>query len=161
LALGGIIVGAVLSIALQRTRDRLVAALLVTTGGGLAMAAVVQGWLDALEGSYWANAGVITVGLLAVTLPVMGLHRLLGDAGIGLGGLVVVLVGNPLSGVTSAPELLPLGWLGQLLPPGAVGTALRGTSYFDGAGTGQALLVLGCWVAAGFALAAIPRHRTA
>ena len=46
----------------------------------------------------------------------------------------MIFLGNPFSGVTSAPELLPApaDWLGRLLPPGAGGTLLRSTAYFDG-----------------------------
>jgi hypothetical protein len=160
LAIGGIIVGAVTSMALRRTRDRLATAALVGIGGGLALAGLLQGWLDALGGSYWANAGVIGLGILAVALPIVGLRHLIGPAAIGVVGLLILLVGNPLSGVTSAPELIPLGWLGQLLPPGAVGSALRGTAFFDGAGVGLPILVLIVWIAAGLALALVPRRET-
>lgn len=158
LAIGGIMVGAVTSIALRRTRDRLSAACLVGVLGGLAMAGVAQGGLDALGGGYLANAGVIALGILAVALPIIGLRHLVGPPGIALVALLVLLVGNPLSGVTSAPELLPLGRLGQLLPPGAVGSALRGTSYFDGHGVAGPLVVLAAWAAAGLALALVPRR---
>lgn len=161
LAIGGIMVGAVTSMALRSTRDRLVAALGVGVAGGLALAGVLQGWLGALEGSYWANAGVVTLGILAVALPIVGLRHLVGPAGIGAIAALVLLVGNPLSGVTSAPELLPLGWLGQLLPPGATGSALRGTSYFDGAGVALPIVVLACWAVAGLALALMPRREPA
>lgn len=156
LALGGIMVGAVTSIALRSTRERLAAALGVAAAGGLALAGVLQGWLGAVEGNYWANAGVVALGILAVAFPIVGLRHLIGPAGIGVVAALILLVGNPLSGVTSAPELLPLGWLGQLLPPGATGSALRGTSYFDGAGAGLPLLVLACWAVAGLALALVP-----
>ena len=48
----------------------------------------------------------------------------------------MVLIGNPFSGVGSAPELLPqpIGAIGQLMPPGAGGNLLRSTGFFDGAG---------------------------
>ncbi|RAV08935.1 hypothetical protein DQP55_18365 [Mycolicibacterium sp. GF69] len=156
LALGGLLVGAISSLLLGRIRDRIAAAFLASAGAGLALTGALQGWFDALSGSYWANASVIALGVLAVALPVIGLHRLLDRLGIGIVAVLVMLVGNPLSGVTSAPELLPLGWLGQLLPPGATGTALRGTAYFDGAGIGPPLVVLLCWAGAGLALALAP-----
>jgi hypothetical protein len=158
LALGGIVIGAATSLALRRTRQRVATAFVVAVASGLTLTGVLQGWLDALGGSYWANAGVVTLGILAVALPIVGLRHLVGPAGIGVVALLVLLVGNPLSGVTSAPELVPLGWLGQLLPPGATGTALRGTAYFDGAGTPAALLVLSCWALAGLALTLVPRE---
>jgi hypothetical protein len=63
---------------------------------------------------------------LAVGGTVAGLAALFGRAGAALGALLVVLVGNPLSGVASAPELPPepAGAIGQMLPPGAGGSLL-------------------------------------
>ncbi|MGB3230920.1 MAG: ABC transporter permease, partial [Mycobacterium sp.] len=76
-----------------------------------------------------------------------------------------VLVGNPLSGLTSAPEMLPAPWgeLGQLLPQGATATLLRSTAAFDGAGATSAVVVLACWILAGTVLivtAALRRPRS-
>ena len=67
-----------------------------------------------------------------------------------------MLIGNPLSGLTSAPEMLPAGWgtLGQLLPQGATATLLRSTAHFGGAGAESAILVLSCWAAVGTVLMA-------
>jgi hypothetical protein len=78
-----------------------------------------------------------------------------GRAGAALGALLMVLVGNPFSGVSSAPELLPEpgGAIGQLLPPGAGGSLLRSTAFFDGAGASGPLTVLLAWVAVGLVLA--------
>ncbi len=54
----------------------------------------------------------------------------------GSGRRIGLAAGQPLSGLTSAPEMLPAGWgqLGQLLPQGATATLLRSTAYFGGAG---------------------------
>ena len=158
LVLGGLATGVLGALLLRSRRSGLAAILGVAGAGGLAMAAVLQGWLGALEGSYLANAGVIALGIAAIGLPVLGLHRLLGRPGIPLAAAVFLLLGNPLSGVTSSPYLLPDGWstLGQLLPPGAVGTALRSTSFFDGAGSGVSLLVLAGWALFGAVLLLVP-----
>lgn len=152
LALGGLLAGALPALLLSRIRDRIAAAVCASAGAGLALTGVLQGWFDALGGNYWANASVIALGVLAVALPIIGFHRLLGRPGIAVMALVVMLVGNPLSGIASAPEMLPLGWLGQLLPPGAAGTALRGTAFFEGVGAGVPLTTLACWASAGLAL---------
>lgn len=158
LAIGGIVAGVVFGLVFRDRGERLVGLLGVAAAAGLALAGVLQGWLDVLGGSYWANAGVVALGVAAISLVIVGLVNLIGPPGIALGAVVVMLLGNPLSGLTSAPELLPTGWgaLGQLLPPGATGTALRSTSYFDGAGAGTPLIVLGCWVVAGVVLIALP-----
>jgi hypothetical protein len=93
---------------------------------------------------------------LAMAAAVAGLGTLLGAGGIVLAVLVVFLLGNPLSGLTSAPELLPQPWgaVGQLLPPGAGGTLLRSVAFFDGAGAATPAWVLGAWAAGGLLLAA-------
>lgn len=131
---------------------------------GLVAAGIAQGWLGVIGGSWAVNAGVFGLTVLAVGATVAGLAAVAGRAGAALGALLMVLVGNPLSGVSSAPELLPApaGALGQLLPPGAGGTLLRSTAFFDGAGAAGPLAVLAAWVLLGLALswvAALRRPR--
>jgi ABC-2 family transporter len=133
---------------------------------GLVTIVMVQGWLDVIEGPWLLNAGVIALAVLAIASVIAGL-KVLGPAGIALGALVMVFVGNPWSGITSAPELLPkaAGFIGQLLPPGAGGNLLRNTAFFDGAGSGGQLAVLLVWTVLGLgaimAGAAMRRRRTA
>jgi hypothetical protein len=88
-----------------------------------------------------------------------------GRAGIALGAVLVFVLGNPLSGIATAPELLPQPWgqIGQLLPPGAGATLLRSASFFDWAGAGPSLIVLSSYVVVGVALiaaAALRRRRS-
>lgn len=151
LVLGGILAAAALIQLVQSGAKRMIGALTFAVTGGLALAAVLQYWLGSFEGSYLGNSGVIALSIAAISLTLLGLEWLLGTAGLWLGGAVMMLLGNPLSGMTSAPEMLPSGWgaLGQLLPPGAAGTALRSVSFFDGAGAAGPLVVLGCWLLAG------------
>lgn len=162
LVLGGIAAAGVLIQLVRSGVKRMVGALTFAVTGGLALTAILQYWLGSLEGSYWANSGVIAAGIAAVSLTLLGLEWLLGTAGLGLGAAVMMLLGNPLSGLTSAPEMLPGGWgaLGQLLPPGAAGTALRSVSFFDGAGAGQAFVVLSCWFVAGLLLCGLGALRS-
>lgn len=118
---------------------------------GLVAAGIAQGWLGVIGGSWAVNAGVFGLTVLAVGAAVAGLAAVAGRAGAALGALLMALVGNPLSGVSSAPELLPApaGAIGQLLPPGAGGTLLRSTAFFDGAGAAAPLAVLASWVLLG------------
>lgn len=154
LVLGGILGAALLTQLVAGGRRRMAGAITFAITGALALAAILQFWLGSLEGNYFANASVIALSIGAISLTLLGLEWLLGTAGLGLGAAVMMLLGNPLSGLTSAPEMLPSGWgaLGQLLPPGAAGTALRSVSFFDGAGSGRPFLVLGCWLVLGLAL---------
>jgi CheY-like chemotaxis protein len=154
LVLGGIIAAAALTQLVRSGAKRMIGAITFAITGGLALAAVLQYWLGSFEGNYFGNAGVIAMSIGAISLTLLGLEWLIGAAGLALGGAVMMLLGNPLSGMTSAPEMLPSGWgtLGQLLPPGAAGTALRSVSFFDGAGAARPLAVLGCWLVAGLLL---------
>jgi hypothetical protein len=70
-------------------------------------------------------------------------------------------VGNPISGLTSAPELLPEPWgdIGRLLPPGAGASLLRSVSFFDGAGSTGPLWTLVARAVAGLALIALAGRR--
>ncbi|MFD4154443.1 ABC transporter permease [Streptomyces hydrogenans] len=118
---------------------------------GLAGAALTHSWLGALTGNWWAEAGVFALTVLAIGATFSGLATLLGKPGLGLAAVLTVLAGNAFSGMSSAPELLPtgIGLLGQWLPPGAGGQALRSVAYFDGAAAGGPVLVLSLWAAAG------------
>jgi hypothetical protein len=161
LLLAGILTGALAAASASSALGR---AALVAGGSvlaGLAATAVIQGWLDVVEGDWWANAGTLTLTVLAVAAFVAGLHSLMGEAGIALAALVLVLVGNPFSAIASAPELLPqpVGGIGQLMPPGAGGNMLRSTGFFDGAGAGGHAAVLAVWTAAGLALLALRARR--
>lgn len=162
LVLGGILAAAALTNFAKAGASRVLGALGFAVAGALALTAVLQFWLGSFEGSYWANAGVIAMSIGAISLTLLGLEWLLGAAGLGLGSATMMLLGNPLSGMTSAPEMLPTGWgtLGQFLPPGAAGTALRSVSFFDGAGAGQSLAVLAGWLVLGLALCGLGAARS-
>jgi hypothetical protein len=162
LVLGGIIGAGALTQLVKGGRSRVIGAVGFAAAGALALTAVLQYWLGSLEGSYWGNAGVIALSIGAISLTLLGLEWLLGTAGLALGGAVMMLLGNPLSGLTSAPEMLPSGWgaFGQFLPPGAAGTALRSVSFFDGAGAGRPFLVLGCWLLLGLVLCGLGSLRS-
>jgi hypothetical protein len=162
LVLGGILAAALLTQLVKGGARRMAGAIAFAVTGALALAAVLQFWLGSLEGDYLANAGVIAMSIGAISLTLLGLEWILGTPGLGLGSAVMMLLGNPLSGMTSAPQMLPGGWgaLGQFLPPGAAGTALRSVSFFDGAGSGRSFVVLACWLALGLVLCGLGAMRS-
>jgi hypothetical protein len=153
LVLAGMAAGLLVWLAGGRGPGRVAALVGASAVAGLTAVATAQGWLGLLGGDWLVNAGVLGLIVLAVGSAVAGLAAPLGRAGAALGGLLMVLVGNPLSGISSAPELLPqpAGAIGQLLPPGAGGSLLRSIAFFDGAGAGAPLTVLGAWVVLGLA----------
>jgi hypothetical protein len=148
--LTGVLAGALAATALRRAGVLVVASVLA----GLAATAVVQSWLGIVGGDWGTNAAVLSLTVLAIAATIAGLQALLGERGAALGALLMVLVGNPLSGVASAPEMLPqpVGAIGQLMPPGAGGNLLRSTGFFDGAAAGGHVAVLVAWAAAGLGL---------
>ncbi|MBQ1096087.1 ABC transporter permease [Streptomyces sp. b94] len=151
LALAGIATGAVATL-LGLRGARAVAALVGAAAlTGLVGAAIAHSWLGVVTGDWWAVAGVFGLSALAVGAGVAGLGALLGRAGLGLGGAVMMLLGNPFSGASSAPEMLPqpAGAIGQWLPPGAGASLLRSVSFFDGAAATGPALTLTWWAALG------------
>ncbi len=154
LAIGGVAAGAVAVV----TGLRGIRAVCGLTGAsvlvGLTAAAITDSWLGVLAGDWWAESAAFGLTSLAVSAGVAGLGSLLGPPGIGVGALVMVLFGNPFSGVTSAPEMLPepAGAIGQWLPPGAGGSLLRSVAFFDGRGTDSSVLALAAWALLGLAL---------
>jgi hypothetical protein len=166
MAVTGLLAG-VLTFLLVRRRAARVATLIgFAAPAGLAGAAVQQYWLGVLPGNYLADASVMALFALAVSAIATGLGAVLGRAGVALAAATIFLVGNALSGVASAPELLPSPWgtFGQFLPIGAGGTLLRSVAYFDGHGGARALLVLVAYAIGGLTLLAVgsrglPRDR--
>ncbi|MFF7484071.1 ABC transporter permease [Streptomyces luteogriseus] len=151
LVMGGLLAALLLTRLVHGSVHRVTGALSFALTGGLAAAAILQFWLGSLDGSYWANSGAVALTIAATSLTIMGLESLLGYAGFGLGAATMMLIGNPLSGTATAPEMLP-GWsgtLGQLLPPGAGGQLLRSTAFFDGHGATAAATVLATWFTLG------------
>jgi hypothetical protein len=122
--------------------------------GGVVATAITQGWLGVIDGDPAANAGALGLMILAIGATVAGLQALLGHVGTAIGVFTMVFIGNPFSGIGSAPELLPepVGAIGQLLPPGAGGNLVRSTGLFDGAGAGGHVAVLAAWALVGLAL---------
>jgi hypothetical protein len=117
--------------------------------------------LGLITGSYLAAAGALALLALAMSGAITGLAAVLGPRGIALGALVVFIVGNPISAVAAAPELLPQPWgaIGQALPPGAGGTLLRSVAFFDGAGSAVPLWTLTAWAVAGLSLVGVGRAK--
>jgi len=148
--LTGVLSGALAPTALRR------AGVLVTGSvlAGLTATAIIQGWLGVVGGDWVANAAALSLVVLALASVIAGLQALLGPAGVAVGALTMILIGNPFSGIGSAPEMLPepAGAIGRLMPPGAGGNLLRSTGFFDGAGAGFHIAVLAAWAAAGLGL---------
>jgi hypothetical protein len=151
LVLAGMVVSGLVT-STTRPGVRQVGLVAVTSAAvSLASTGVLHGWLGILGGSWWADAGALASLALAVATAVAGLRALFGIGGFVFGAVLFVFVGNPWSGFTSAPELLPraVGTIGELLPPGAGGSLLRNVAFFNGHGSDGHVLVLTAWAVAG------------
>jgi hypothetical protein len=136
---------------------RVVATVVVGIGGGLITALITNVLVGAFPDHFFAVWGVATLFILAISLPIAAFQVIFGIAGTAIGALLFLVIGNPASGGSSAPELLPGFWrtLSQLLPPGAAVTSMRDVVYFNGHGSSQALIVLAVYAVLGAAVAMI------
>jgi hypothetical protein len=159
LVLAGILTGVLAALAVSRGTARVGLTVAGSLLAGLAAALIADTWLGIVEGDWLTNAGAFALTFLAIAGAMVGLYSLLGRAGLGIGALVMIFIGNPFSAAATAPELLPepVGGLGQLLPPGAGANLLRSTGFFDGAGAGEHIAVLAVWAGLGLAAALITR----
>jgi hypothetical protein len=165
LVLAGVLVGLVTVFVAPTLVRRVYGLIIGSVLSGLAAIVIAQWWLGVIEHNWLANWAVLSLLVLAISTFVAGCQALLGTPGIALGALTMVLIGNPFSAVSSAPELLPkpVGLIGQLMPPGAGGNALRSTAFFDGTDAAGHIVVMAVWVLVGAAAltAAVTTKRSA
>lgn len=154
LALGGWIAAMVIMLLIPSPRARLAAVVGVAAVGGIVLVSTLRFVIGTFDTNFWFISLAAMVGIGATCMMVLGLRELLGGAGLGIAGVLLILLGNPLSGLASAPELLPRPWgsIGQFLPPGATGALLRDTAFFDGHDIARPLTILLCWLAGGAVL---------
>jgi hypothetical protein len=166
LMLSSLIAGVVLTLRVTDPSRRAAALVAFGIGGGLVSAAVAHTWLGVIPGNFTAITCAMGLAALAAAAGVCGLAHVGArfgkrQVGLGLGGVIIMLLGNPFSGMSSAPEMLPgiWGFIGQCLPTGAAATLLRSVAYFDGARSGGPWTVLGIWAGAGLLLT-LTAHRS-
>jgi hypothetical protein len=94
---------------------------------------------------------IFTLSLLAAaaafTTKLLGTY--VGPLGIPIATLLLLTLGNAVSGATIGADLMPAPAraISGLLPPGAAVRAITDLSYFGGAGTTGSLIALALWVA--------------
>lgn len=162
LVLGGEILAVVIAalVGFRPAWRQTTALLLGAAVAGLGAYLVVQTYLGALPGNWFAIGAVLAGLVFTISTVTAGLFDLVGGVGIGTGAALMIFLGNPFSGVNSAPQLLPdpVDRIGQWLPPGAAGALLRDVAYFNGHGTTEPIIVLTAWGVAGL-IAIVLGHR--
>jgi hypothetical protein len=155
---GGYLVAALLGVAKgsrpatpRRAVIRLGAMVPYAVVSGLTGALVVDHWLGALTGHFWALAGVGTLLVLSSATITMAFQTIAGVVGIGLTVLLFVVLGNPSAGGAYQYELLPGLWrgVGEWLPNGAGTSAIREIVYFGGHGAGGHLWLIAAYAVVG------------
>lgn len=152
LVMGGTL-GGVLSLTLIKgTWRRFATATLYAVIGGALTALILNVWFGLIPGDFatlWAAFGAtylatasFIVGVSALASPMVGL---------GVGAVITMFIGNPISGATMPSVFLPGAWgqIGQMMVPGASSTLLRSIAYFPEAATSGQWLVLASWIACG------------
>jgi hypothetical protein len=136
---------------------RVVLTVALGVGAGLITALITNVLVGAFHDHFFAVWGVTTLFVLAIGLPIAAFQVIFGIAGTAIGAILFLVIGNPASGGSSAPELLPGFWrtLSQNLPPGAAVTSTRDLVYFNGHGSSHALIVLAVYAVVGAAVAMI------
>lgn len=151
--IGSLMTGAAAGFVVRGAGRRLVTLGTASVLGALGVVAVAGSWLGVVTFG-WAQVGVVTLAVLAIAGTVCGAVAVAGPIGAAVAAPVLLLLGNPLSGASTGPHLLPDGWaqLGAALPPAALVQALRSAAFFDGAGAGVPVLVLTAWATVGVLL---------
>ena len=168
LVIGGILGGSFSALRVNGTWRRFVTAILYAVIGGALTALILNVWFGLIPGDFatlWAAFGATYLATASFIVGVSALSSPL--AGLGLGAVVTMFIGNPISGATMPSAFLPGAWgqVGQMLVPGASSTLLRSIAYFPEAATSGQWLVLGSWIAFGLLAGvigwAVKEHRTA
>lgn len=159
LVLASILGGTVGVIAIRGSWRRLGYLVALAAIGGIGLALVLDAWLGILPAPFWSAAAALGLAIAAGAGTVVGLGALLGVSGIPIAAVLLMLLGNPLSGAAVPWQFLlePWGALGQALPPGATATLLRDVAYFPEADASAAWMTLGAWAIGGALLALVAR----
>lgn len=130
-----------------RLRQRLLSLLLFGAAGGASITLIGKAF-GALPGPSAELAGVIALMAIAAGSASMAFVRLLGGAGVSLGSVVLLVLGNSTSGGSLPRDFLP-GWLrplSEILPVGVGVRALDGLAYFNDDGLAEAVCILSAWI---------------
>ena len=160
--MSSLIGGVLLTIKLPRLRERALGTLLFALGGGTSVALIAGHALGFLPGSFLPLAASIAAPVFTISAFSTATASLIGRFGFAVAGTIMMLLSNPLSAASSAPEMLPTPWgrIGQDLPAGAAGTLIRTTAFFHGHGGTHAEIVLGAWTAGAVVMVMIAALRT-
>ena len=152
LVIGGILGGVLCLNLIKGTWRRFATATLYAVIAGAVSTLILSTWFGFIPGDFATLWAAFAATYLATASFMIGLGALLVPAaGLGLGAVVTMFIGNPISGASMPSVFLPGVWgqIGQMLVPGASSTLLRSIAYFPEVATSDQWLVLGSWIAFG------------
>ena len=152
LVIGGILGGSFSVLRVNGTWRRFATATLYAVIGGALTALILSTWFGFIPGDFATLWAAFAATYLATASFMIGFGSLLGPAaGLGLGAVITMFIGNPISGATMPSAFLPGAWgqIGQMMVPGASSTLLRSIAYFPEVATSDQWLVLCSWIAFG------------
>ena len=150
--IGGILGGSFSALRVNGTWRRFVTATLYAVIGGALTALILNVWFGLIPGDFATLWAAFSATYLATASFIVGVSALSSPlAGLGLGAVITMFIGNPISGASMPSVFLPGAWgaIGQMMVPGASSTLLRPLAYFPEAATSGQWLVLGSWIAFG------------
>ncbi|MGX6396724.1 ABC transporter permease [Rothia kristinae] len=157
LVLGGIIGGVLVNTMVHGLWRRLFAAGAYAVIAGLSLTLILHTWFGFVQGDFLVDWMVFVLSVLGTSSFILGCTALIGNAGIGLGAVITMFLGNPLSGAQVPWQFYPhpWGWIGQHLVPGAAQHLLRSESFFPDADTAEQWWTLNFWALLGVALTVV------
>ncbi|WP_052227015.1 hypothetical protein [Microbacterium mangrovi] len=160
--MGGMIGGILISLLVVGPVRRLAALAGLAVAVGIGIPLILQTWFGFLQGDFWLNAAAIGLSVLATASFIVGCTSLIGRAGIAIGAVVTMLVGNPLSAAAVPVQFVPTPWgeIGQFMVPGASNWLVRSLSYFPDADVSKQWWILGTWAAVGILLTIVGHFRS-
>lgn len=159
LTVGSLLASILIAFTVAGRWQRVSAVLGVGIGGGLILTLVLGTWLQAYPGPFGLVWLALSLSVTAMSALFVGLHSLLGRAGLGIAAALTLLAAMPWAAFAVPSQFLPggLGAIGQGLIPGATSTLARSISYFPEAATAAQWWTLVIWVVLGLALIAVSR----
>lgn len=152
LVIGGILGGSFSALRVNGTWRRFATATLYAVIGGALTALILNVWFGLIPGDFATLWAAFSATYLATASFIVGVSALAAPiVGLGVGAVITMFIGNPISGASIPSVFLPGAWgaIGQMMVPGASSTLLRSIAYFPEAATSGQWLVLGSWIAFG------------
>lgn len=161
LTVGSLLAGILIAFTVSGRWARTTAVLGLGIGGGLILTLILGTWLEAYPGPFGLVWLALSLSVAATSALFVGLHGLIGRAGLGLAAILTLFAAMPWAAFAVPYQFLPggLGSVGQGLIPGATTTLSRNISYFPDAASGSLWWTLWIWVILGLVLLVSARQK--